>query len=53
MITDGTWDVLAGSFDSAQMIELVACIGQYQALGYLQNAIRIPLLNGAPGLEAR
>lgn len=53
MVSDATWDVLAKTFDDAQMIELVACIGQYQALGYLQNSLRIPLLIGAPGLEAR
>lgn len=53
MISDETWEALAQTFDEAQLIELVACIGQYQALGYLQNSLRIPLLIGAPGLEAR
>ena len=34
-------------------VELPILIGQYQTLGYLQNALRVPLWPGNEGLAAR
>jgi hypothetical protein len=53
MISDETWAVLAETLSEKQLIELVACVGQYQTLGNLQNSLRIPLWDGNPGLSAR
>jgi alkylhydroperoxidase family enzyme len=53
MISDATWATLARDLDSGRLVELVACVGQYQALGYIQNAVRVPLFAGNPGLSAR
>jgi alkylhydroperoxidase family enzyme len=53
MISDSTWSTLAGFLRPGLLIELVACVGQYQALGYLYNALRIPLSDGNIGLPAR
>jgi alkylhydroperoxidase family enzyme len=52
-ISDETWAVLAKTLDYGRLIELPALIGQYQALGYLQNALKAPLWPGNPGLSAR
>jgi alkylhydroperoxidase family enzyme len=53
MICDATWAALAREFEPGLLVELLACVGQYQALGLIQNAIRMPLFEGNPGLTAR
>ncbi|CAN7659395.1 hypothetical protein LJR225_005239 [Phenylobacterium sp. LjRoot225] len=53
MITDGTWAVLARTLTEPQLIELPILIGQYQGVAYLQNALRIRLMEGNEGLRAR
>jgi hypothetical protein len=53
MISDATWAILAKTLSPGLLLELVACVGQYQALGYIQNSLRIPLFEGNPGLTAR
>ena len=53
MISDETWDILAETLSDKQLIELIACVGQYQTLGNLQDSLRIPLWDGNPGLTAR
>jgi alkylhydroperoxidase family enzyme len=53
MISDATWTTLSKTLDAKLLVELTALVGQYQALGYLQNALRIPLFAGNPGLAAR
>lgn len=53
MIGDETWEVLARSLDERQLIELPILVGQYQGLAYLQNALRLRLIAGNPGLSAR
>jgi 4-carboxymuconolactone decarboxylase len=53
MISDATWEVLSRRFSSRQLIELPVVVGQYQAAAYYQNALRLRLLNGNLGLEAR
>jgi alkylhydroperoxidase family enzyme len=53
MISDATWATLAKTLSPGLLVELVGCVGQYQALGYLQNSLRVPLFEGNPGLAAR
>jgi alkylhydroperoxidase family enzyme len=53
MISDATWATLSERFDDAQLIELPALIGQYQAVAYSQNALRLRLHEGNLGLNAR
>lgn len=53
MICDETWNVLAETLDEKQLIELPILIGQYQAVAYYQNALRLPLHPGSQGLRAR
>jgi alkylhydroperoxidase family enzyme len=52
MISDATWAVLATHFDDKQLIELPIVIGQYHAVAYLQNALRMRLHSGNQGLRA-
>jgi hypothetical protein len=53
MISDATWEILARHMEPKLLIELIALVGQYQALGYLQNSLRIPMFEDNPGLLAR
>jgi alkylhydroperoxidase family enzyme len=53
MIADETWEVLSRRLDEQQLIELPLLVGQYQGLAYLQNALRLRLIPGNPGLSAR
>jgi alkylhydroperoxidase family enzyme len=53
MISDATWDVLAKRLDERQLIELPSLIGQYQAVAYYQNSLRLRLHGGNLGLRAR
>lgn len=53
MISDHTWAVLERGLDEKQLIELPVLVGQYQGLAYLQNALRLRLIAGNPGLSAR
>ena len=53
MISDATWAILAQRFDDRQLIELPALIGQYQAVAYSQNSLRLRLHEGNLGLNAR
>jgi alkylhydroperoxidase family enzyme len=53
MISDETWATLAATLDEARLVELPLLIGQYQALGYVQNSLRVPLWPGNDGLAAR
>jgi alkylhydroperoxidase family enzyme len=53
MISDATWAALAETLDAARLVELPILIGQYQALAYLQNSLRVPLWDGNDGLASR
>jgi alkylhydroperoxidase family enzyme len=53
MISDTTWATLAKRLDERQLIELPIVIGQYQAVAYYQNSLRLRLHNGNLGLKAR
>lgn len=53
MISDATWAVLASSLSEKQLIELPILVGQYQAVAYYQNSLRLRLHEGNAGLDAR
>lgn len=53
MISDGTWSVLAHTYDEKQLIELLVLVGVYQGVAYLQNSARFRLMAGNEGLSAR
>ena len=52
-ISDATWAALAQTWDEAQLIEFPMMVGQYVATAYVQNALRVGLAAGNPGLGAR
>lgn len=52
-ISDATWAVLAEVWDEPQLIEFPMMVGQYVATAYVQNALRIGLAAGNPGLSLR
>jgi len=53
MVSDSTWAELASFLDEKQLIELVYVIGNYTKVAYFQNALRLRLQKGNPGLLAR
>lgn len=53
VISDATWAVLAKTLSEQQLIELPALVGQYQAVAYYQNSLRLRLHDGNLGLAAR
>lgn len=52
-MSDETWNVLAKSWDEAQLIEFPMMVGQYVATAFLQNSLRIRLAPDNPGLSSR
>ena len=53
MISDETWSILSKRLDEKQLIELPMLVGNYVALAYFQNSLRLRLISGNPGLSAR
>jgi 4-carboxymuconolactone decarboxylase len=53
MISDETWAILSRRLDEKQLIELPLLVGNYVALAYFQNSLRLRLIPGNPGLSAR
>jgi 4-carboxymuconolactone decarboxylase len=53
MISDQTWAALSRRLDEKQLIELPLLVGNYVALAYFQNSLRLRLIPGNPGLSAR
>jgi alkylhydroperoxidase family enzyme len=51
-LSDATWDILAHSWDEAQLIEFPMMVGQYVATAFVQNSLRIALAQDNPGLSA-
>jgi 4-carboxymuconolactone decarboxylase len=51
-LSDATYEILAHSWDEAQMLEFPAMVGQYIAIAFVQNSLRIPMGPGNPGLSA-
>lgn len=52
-LSDATWEVLAKSWSEAQLIEFPMMVGQYVATAFVQNTLRIPLVDSNPGLSRR
>lgn len=47
-ISDAVWQQLAQHYSSAQIVELIALIGNYHAISFLTNAARVELEPFAP-----
>jgi alkylhydroperoxidase family enzyme len=52
-LSDATWEVLARHWNEQQLIEYPFMIGQYVAIAYVQNSLRVPLADYNPGLSSR
>lgn len=52
-LSDATWDVLAQTWDEAQLIEYLMMVGHYVGVAFVQNTLRIPLAGDNPGLSHR
>ncbi|MET1757051.1 carboxymuconolactone decarboxylase family protein [Novosphingobium sp. RD2P27] len=53
VLSDATWDTLAGSWDEQQLIEFPMMVGQYVATAFVQNTLRIRMEDGNEGLSRR
>lgn len=53
MVSDETWAVLAKEFSAQQMFDMIVLVGQFTTVAYFQNAMKMPLEEGNPGLAAR
>ena len=49
-VSDATWDILAKSWDEAQLLEYPAMVGQYVVTAFVQNTVRSRLAPENPGL---
>jgi 4-carboxymuconolactone decarboxylase len=52
-LTDATWEILAKTWDEAQLIEFPMMVGQYITTALIQNSLRIRLAGDNPGLVHR
>ncbi len=52
-LSDATWEVLAKSWDEAQLLEFPSMVGQYVVTAYIQNSVRSRLGPENPGLSHR
>ncbi len=52
-VSDRTWDTIAANFTAAQIIEMLSIVGSYHEVSFLYNAMRVRLLPGSAGLDAR
>ncbi len=48
MISDATWSVLASHYSEAQLLDVIATVGQYNLISWFLNSLRTPL---EPGVE--
>lgn len=49
-VGDATWQILAKSWDEAQMLEFPSMVGQYVVTAYIQNSVRSRIAPENPGL---
>jgi len=49
-ISDETWNTLAKTWDEEQMIEFPMVVGQYVSTAMVQNALKVRMEGGIPGL---
>lgn len=52
-VSDETWTILARHLNEQQLIELPILVGQMHGVIYTQNALKVRLMPGSLGLEAR
>lgn len=50
-LSDATWEVLATHWNEAQLIEFPMMVGQYVAVAFVQNSLRVRLEYGNTGLD--
>ena len=53
MISDDTWRALARQLSEEQLLEFTVLVGQFTAVAYFQNALRLPLVEDSAGLATR
>jgi 4-carboxymuconolactone decarboxylase len=53
VIADTTWDALARSYSTEQMMDLVFTIGQYNLVSWALNSFGVPLDDWLPGVQDR
>lgn len=53
MVSNATWEVLGETMDDAQRFELLALIGQFTKVAYIQNSLRLRLEPSNEGLTSR
>lgn len=51
-ICDALWDQLARQYSSAQLLEIIALVGNYHAISFVTNAARVQLEAFAPRFAA-
>lgn len=51
-ISDDTWQTLAKSFDTQQLIDVVFTVGQYHVVSMALNTLGVQLDDGVPGFES-
>jgi alkylhydroperoxidase family enzyme len=49
-VSDATWDILAKSWNEAQMLEYPSMVGQYVVTAFIQNSFRCRIAPENPGL---
>lgn len=49
-MSDATWNTLVKTWDEARMIEYTMVVGQYVSTALIQNALKVRMENGIPGL---
>lgn len=50
-VSDATWDILAKTWDEAQLLEYPSMVGQYVVTAFIQNSIRSRPAPENPGLS--
>ncbi|HYL99263.1 MAG TPA: carboxymuconolactone decarboxylase family protein, partial [Blastocatellia bacterium] len=51
-ISDATWEVLAGKYNTQQLMDLVFTIGQYHLVSMVLNSLGVQLEAGFDGLSS-
>ena len=52
-VSDATWSALSAHFDTAQIIDLIFTVGQYNLVSMALNSLGVPLEQGARGCPLR
>ncbi len=49
LVSDATWNTLAGSYDEKQLMDVIFTVGQYNLVSWVLNSIGVELDEGVPG----